>query len=282
MKILSFHPLFEGDQNILCAGRDPDRTDLEALKTADAVILPQGCQRALYEMATRNCRHVFPNYRARFDYPEKIGQIQLFQETGMAHPQTETFSAMAAFAERYGELPGKAAFEFPFVFKFNWGGEGDNVFRVANAEQFQNLQLQAIRYERTGQTGFLLQEFIPTRSRALRVVVIGRTILAYWRIHPDPNAFYVNIPEGAVIDAEADPNLQAAAVMATRFFCQKTGINLAGFDFLFSSQALESGLVKPLFLEINYFFGRRGLGGSEKFYELLQEEIKKWIDALPL
>jgi len=33
-----------------------------------------------------------------------------------------------------------------------------------------------------------------------------------------------------------------------------------------------------LFLEINYFFGRKGLGGSEAYYKLLQQEIDRWIN----
>ena len=38
----------------------------------------------------------------------------------------------------------------------------------------------------------------------------------------------------------------------------------------------------PLFLEINYYFGRRGLGGSERYYALLVSEIIKWIKSLGL
>ncbi|MBU4419623.1 MAG: hypothetical protein KKH84_01295, partial [Proteobacteria bacterium] len=60
---------------------------------------------------------------------------------------------------------------------------------------------------------------------------------------------------------------------------KKTGINLAGFDFLFSS---EVNIKEPLFLEINYFFGRKGLGGSEKYYKILESEIQKWIESLNL
>jgi ribosomal protein S6--L-glutamate ligase len=30
-------------------------------------------------------------------------------------------------------------------------------------------------------------------------------------------------------------------------------------------------------LEINYFFGRRGLGGSDAFYEILKREINTWL-----
>ena len=64
--IVSFHPLFEADKNILCAGREPDADDLKAIKAAKAVILPQGCRQSLYEMARDNCQHVFPDYAARF------------------------------------------------------------------------------------------------------------------------------------------------------------------------------------------------------------------------
>ena len=56
--------------------------------------------------------------------------------------------------------------------------------------------------------------------------------------------------------------------------CAGTHINLAGVDILFSSE--ESRPV-PLFLEINYFFGRQGIGGSEAYYALLVEQIHRWI-----
>jgi ribosomal protein S6--L-glutamate ligase len=39
---------------------------------------------------------------------------------------------------------------------------------------------------------------------------------------------------------------------------------------------------QPLFLEINYFFGRAGLGGSERFYDMLQTEIDNWLAGLGL
>jgi ribosomal protein S6--L-glutamate ligase len=147
-------------------------------------------------------------------------------------------------------------------------------------EHFQNFQLQAIRYERTGQVGFLLQELVPAGGRVLRVTVIGHHIVSYWRTHPDPEAFYTNISKGAKIEADSNPDLQAAGVMTTRFFCKKNRIDLAGFDFLFSSLAIADGVVEPLFLEINYFFGRKGLGGSERYYDLLQDAIQKWVDDL--
>jgi ribosomal protein S6--L-glutamate ligase len=79
------------------------------------------------------------------------------------------------------------------------------------------------------------------------------------------------LAKGAIIDAQADPELQEVAVSETNAFCKKTNIDLAGFDFLFSDEK------DPFFLEINYFFGRRGLGGSEKYYQMLIEEITNWL-----
>jgi ribosomal protein S6--L-glutamate ligase len=32
-----------------------------------------------------------------------------------------------------------------------------------------------------------------------------------------------------------------------------------------------------MLLEINYFFGRRGLGGSEAYYKILLAEIQVWL-----
>ena len=78
--ILSFHPCFNGDKNIICAGRAPTEDDLNLIRSADAVILPQGCNESLYKLAKKNCKSVFPNYDARFKYPGKIGQIELFNK----------------------------------------------------------------------------------------------------------------------------------------------------------------------------------------------------------
>ena len=130
--IVSFHPLFKGDMNILCAGRDPGPGDLSAIRSAAAVILPQGCTRPLFEMAQRNCGRVFPNYDARFRYPGKTGQIRLFRETGTNHPATALFAGVADYPDRHGEGPSPG---LPCVFKFDWGGEGDTVFLVRSPEE---------------------------------------------------------------------------------------------------------------------------------------------------
>jgi ribosomal protein S6--L-glutamate ligase len=65
-----------------------------------------------------------------------------------------------------------------------------------------------------------------------------------------------------------------AGVDAALRFCRRQHIDLAGLDFLFNA---HQGHPEPLFLEVNWVFGRRGLGGSEGFYRLLIPEIHRWL-----
>ncbi len=272
--IVSFHPLFEADKNIICAGREPNGEDLAAIRAADAVILSQGCYRALYDMARQNCSHVFPNYDARFKYPGKINQIKLFREMRVAHPVSEIFSNLASFQQHYQGGLAKHSFNFPVVFKLDWGGEGETVYLINSADNLQKKLKKSAEYEKSGQAGFILQEYISSNSRTLRVVILGQRVISYWRIQENKDGFYSNLSKGAVIDSEAEPGLQHKAVALIKDLCQKTGINLAGFDIIFSS---ENDDPDPMLLEINYFFGRKGLGGSENYYRILLAEIRNWL-----
>jgi ribosomal protein S6--L-glutamate ligase len=277
--IVSFHPLFEADKNILCAGREPGKSDLAAIKAAAAVILPQGCRRRLYEMARLHCEFVFPNYDARFRYPEKIGQIQLFRDTNTPHPETRTFDDLASFRHEFGAKPRRLPFAWPFVFKLNWGGEGDTVYLIDSFETLQKTLQQVDVFEKSGQSGFLIQEFIPNRNKTLRVAKIGRQLIGYWRVLQSQTDFLANLSKGASIDFDSDPDLQNSAITIIKELCKKTGINLAGFDAIFSAEQSDR---PPLLLEINYFFGRKGLGGSEAYYKILQAEIRQWLKRLGL
>ena len=269
--ILSFHPIFEADQNIICAGRKPTPDDRAAIQAADAVIIPQGCNQSLYRLVRQNCACVFPNYDARFGYPGKIGQIRLFYENRVNYPASEVFDSVDAFKDIYNGALNTLPFSFPLLFKFNWGGEGESVFLIHAAEQLQEIIQKAVVFEGTDQMGFIIQEFIPNPYRTLRVAVIGQKRISYWRVQKNRDLFQASLAKGAIIDAQADPELQEMAISQTNTFCNKTKIDLAGFDFLFSDDK------ELLFLEINYFFGRRGLGGSEKYYQMLNEEITNWL-----
>jgi ribosomal protein S6--L-glutamate ligase len=280
--ILSFHPCFIGDKNIICAGRKPDINDLAAIEEARAVILPQGCSELLYIMAKYNCKNVFPDFDARFQYPGKINQIKLFRKTNTAHPETKLFSTINAFKEKYGQPPDASGFAFPMVFKFDWGGEGDMVFQVLSINELNHLLNKADEFEKTGQSGFLIQKMISSKGRTLRINVVGKQISSFWRVLDNNNGFQSNLSKGAVIDYDSYPELQKSAKKSVFEFCQKTGINLAGFDILFSFDNSKLSETTPIFLEINYYFGRRGFGGSEKFYDILIQEINIWLKDLGL
>jgi ribosomal protein S6--L-glutamate ligase len=124
--------------------------------------------------------------------------------------------------------------------------------------------------------GILLQELIPCGSRSLRVAVIGRRLISYWRV-ADCGAFQASLARGGRLDRRGAPRLQKAAREAVASFCHATGVNLAGFDLLFDTRQGKSP--PPLMLEINWFFGREGLGGSRRFYGLLRSEIMAWLAA---
>lgn len=274
--IVSFHPMFEADKNIICAGREPGADDLAAIMAAQAVILPQGCRQSLYEMARDNCRHVFPDYETRFNYPGKIGQMRLFQTNGTAHPHAETFALLKDFRRQYSDDPEDLSFKMPCVFKFDWGGEGETVFLINSRKDLKTVLQKAADFESSGQKGFLLQEYVPIEGKTLRVVIIGRTLVSYWRIQENADGFMSSVSRGARIDAELEPERQNVAKVFVKNLCNKTGINLGGFDVIF---APVKEYIKPLMLEINYFFGRRGLGGSDAFYEILKSEIENWLST---
>lgn len=274
--ILSFHPLFEADQNILCAGRSPDDSDLAAIRAATAVILPQGCGQALYEMARENCERIFPNYDARFKYPGKTGQALLFQELKAPHPESFVYPDVGCFLQEHGDGADRLPLGFPFVFKFDWGGEGDTVHLIDSPADLKDILNKAIAYEKSGQKGFLIQEYITGQNKTLRVVVIWQKKTSYWRVQANSGSFQANLSKGAVIETEGEPDLQQLGIGVVEAVCRQTGIDLAGFDVIFSDGSLAHR--RPLLLEINYFFGRTGLGGSEEYYKMLQTEISNWLD----
>jgi ribosomal protein S6--L-glutamate ligase len=272
--VVSFHPLIAADRNLICAGRDPGPAEIAALKGARAVILPQGCRERLHAAAREICPHVFPNYDARFRYPGKTGQIRLFRDTGTAHPPTELFASVADFYRRHSV----ATFApLPCVFKFDWGGEGETVFAVRSRAELARMLEMAAAFERSGQRGFLLQALVPAGGRAVRVVVVGEALRSYERIAAEPGAFHASLAAGGRVEARPDPARLAAAEDACREFCRRTGINLAGIDVIFAG---EGGTAQPLLLEVNYFFARRGLGGSAAYYRLLRREVARWLAGL--
>ncbi|MBS3809279.1 MAG: hypothetical protein KGY38_03870, partial [Desulfobacterales bacterium] len=174
--ILSFHPCYTADKNLLCAGRDPDENDLALMRSADAVILPQGCRKSLFEAARACCPRVFPDYTARFAWPDKTGQIRMFKHFNAPHPKTAVFDSLKDYRRVYSNPGEPDDFDFPLVFKYNGAGEGSSVWRVDDNRQMKRLLDQAAAWEKTGQYGFIIQQYIETGGRCLRVAVVGQTL----------------------------------------------------------------------------------------------------------
>jgi ribosomal protein S6--L-glutamate ligase len=168
------------------------------------------------------------------------------------------------------------------VIKLNWGGQGETVFKVDFAAELDDVLHKVRKFEATGQYGFMVQEFIPSRQRSLRVAAIGSRFISYWRRQAEHMGFGTSVLHGAVIDHRSDIPLQEHAKAAVRHFCHRTGLQLAGFDFIFNETPGAKGRAFPLILEVNYFFGRSGLGGSQRYYEILTAEVDKWLAVLSL
>lgn len=272
MKILSFHLLLETEWNRVLYGDDLSPEDIAAIQKANGVILPQGCRENVYRAACAHCDHVFPNYNARFSHPGKTGQAQLFLETKVAAPRT----CVIDDTDHLLHCPA-SSFDYPFVFKSAWGGEGKRVFLVHSEIELQKCLELARDWEKAQSGGFLFQEYVPTGGRSLRVAVIGSAMYPYWRVQGGDDGFYTNLAKGATIDKLSFPDLMAKACRRLQPFCRDTGINLAGFDFIFNKKDTDP---EPLFLEINYGFRTHGLGGPDSYLMLLEKAVREWQGSL--
>jgi ribosomal protein S6--L-glutamate ligase len=161
------------------------------------------------------------------------------------------------------------------MFKGNTGGEGTMVFLIRSPEELAE-RMTLLRSSQPEHRGFVLQETIDHGGRDLRVVVLYDHYLAYWRVRPQADDLRTNLRLGGEIDFHSDPRLRIRGIEAVRRFCLRSGINLAGFDLIFDRGRNPE---LPQFLEINYYFGRRGLGGSLPFYALLEQAADRWLAA---
>ena len=269
-KVVSLHPVIEGDAFFWERGVWNNKL-FKAVKSAAAVILPQTVNRELYTLCTKMCPHVFPNYDLRFQWEGKIGDTLAFWTYGVKHPRTVIFPKVETLVGDHPHM-GLEAPElppYPFVLKGAYGGEGKQIWLIRGPEDLDT-KLQVLRrHELQGKNGFVIQEYLPFLERDLRVAVIGSRVLSYWR---KGEGFRHNVAQGGIIDPAADPELQEIGRQKVKQFCRLSGINLAAFDLVF-----PPGEKEPVFLEINYTFGRTGLGGSENFYTLLRDAVEQWL-----
>jgi ribosomal protein S6--L-glutamate ligase len=268
--IISFHPCFVADAQVILADRQLSADDRRLIQTADAIILPQSCSLALYKACKNSGAHVFPDYDLRFRYPGKIGQSILFEKLRIPHPATKRWRSVKKFRALLKEQ-GAPPHKMPFFLKADKSHEGDGVLFVTDRD---SLETALARLEKAALDGFISQELIPCRGNVLRAVVLHKKIMTYWKRPGRPNEVITTISHGSRVDKVWKPALQEKGRAQAQWIAEKTGINLAAFDFVFD---LGNPDPQPLILEINYYFGRRGLGGSLRYYRLLLKAIREWL-----
>ncbi len=273
--IVSFHSRVRGNVNMRLTRKHRFSTkESSMLASAKATIFSQYVQCHQYDFCKSRCPNVFPDYTHRFGFEGKYGNIKLFRRYRAPHPETVCYPSVADFKSRHFEN-NEPMMPFPFVLKGDRGGGGWAVFLITNEEMLikkltvlDNPRLHATRR-------FIAQAFVPHGGKDLRVVVIGHMTKAYWRCQPDPDEFRNNVGRGGIVDYAGDAHLTQMGIQCVKAFCSKTGLNLAAFDVLFDENEPE-----PLLSEINFLFGRKGLGGSGQFHNLLNEAVTAWLERL--
>jgi ribosomal protein S6--L-glutamate ligase len=272
--ILSFHPVIDADRQIIIGSRNLDAGDMELIRKAEAILLPQTCRYSLYKACQGSSVHIFPNYDMRFQYSGKMGQSRLFKEKILPSPVTYEWTAVAEF-EMYLSQKDSFPHDIPFFIKTNRGHEGEGIFLVEKREAVERVLNQLQVLEHSGTFGFVSQELIPTEGNVLRAVIFNKSIITYWKRSLSPVQMITTINRGARIDEVWRPDLQEKGKLASHKLRLMTGINLAAVDFVFDFSRPDP---EPLFLELNYSFGRRGLGGLENFYRLLYQAVVEWFE----
>jgi ribosomal protein S6--L-glutamate ligase len=242
--------------------------DIALIKKARAIILPSLC-RSFYYWFCKQFAPVFPCMDTRFHFSGKAGHTFVFELAGVPYPPTKIFKGLAGLKARKAQ--GEELYTYPFVVKWHWGGGGAFVHLVNNEEELREVLLRFKSYKKRAPI-FVIQPYIEHEQCDLRVVVIGSRFLTYWRCQETPGKFRSNVSKGAKIYYHLHPELEKKAVALTRQICRQTGINLAAFDVIFSTRHKTL-----LFLEINYGFGVQGIGGYQRFKQILNEEVQKWV-----
>jgi len=266
--ILSFHPCFAADAQIIPGDRELGPKDFTLILKAEAILLPQTCSASLYRACKRSAAALFPNYEWRFRYPGKTGQSRLFERMEWPHPATKRWRSTEALKKAREQWSRR----IPFFVKADKAHEGDGVWLVGEIDELDEV-LDLLR--KWGNSAFVTQEMIPCEGNVLRVVVLGNSVSCYWKRPPRPGPAITTVSRGSRIDKRWRSDLRRRGMKQARRLCERSGINLAAMDFVFPMKDTDP---QPLILEINYYFGRRGLGGSLRYYRSLHRAIRNWLE----
>ncbi len=275
-KIISYHPALEADTNLLLVSQRPlGPHDERAVAAAAAVLLPQSPRPDLHALVKAHAKPHFPRAEVQLNDDGKVGNHRLFTRLGLDQPETVEFGDLAAAvrAWRQGRVPGGGG--APLVAKGAGGGEGRNVFLVRGPDELHALGPRLETRCARGPDGLVLQEYIDTGGRDLRVIFIGPWEDAFWRV-ADGDDFRTNLSQaGRIVRGGEGPEMARAVEMARRLR-QAAELDVAAVDMVVTPDG------RPLLLEINFAFGRRALGGTGPFLKRYLEAVRYWLQGLGL
>lgn len=261
--ILSFHPVIRANKNLSVAGQKAlPKEYLQAIKASDAVILPQIAPKFLYEAVMEFNKPCFPDQALRFKWKDKSSQIHSFLHWGITFPKTELFEDVGAL------LLGGVSIDYPFVIKSASEHEGRGVVLVKGEEDLLAIRLDPPKCLLSGP--ILAQEFINGQGYVLRVVCLYKDQVAYWKW---AESEIVSIAKRAKVIRDFRKDLIQKGIETTIALREKVRLDVAAIDMIYDMTNPEM----PYWLEVNFFFGRKGLGGSRKYYGLLLKATKCWL-----
>jgi ribosomal protein S6--L-glutamate ligase len=258
---VSFQPTVPMEENLPPYSDPADPPVADLLQQAAGVLLPHYVTQWRYSEITRHARAWFPRQDARFTHYGKTRQIRLFREIGVRHPETLTYSNPAELHEDV--LKNGSPWGYPLVLKGDTGGGGSFVFPIYRATDLSP-KVDRLPPDRPA----LLQRWVEHGGKDLRVVIYGTHTVSYFRV--GGGQFYNNVCRGGRLDHAGWPQLQAKGAAVVRNFCDRAGLDVAGFDLMFPDDG------EPVFVEINYHFGRKGLGGTKGHKSHLLRAIQTW------
>jgi ribosomal protein S6--L-glutamate ligase len=261
---LSMNPLVHLEKNLpnLASVENPEVESL--IRGAQGVVMPRGITRKRYQKIAAMAKNWFPNLDAKYDYSGKTKQALLFKRLRIRHPVTILYPKPRVLLDTEGK---RLPLDYPFVLKGDNGGGGSTVFPV-----YCKKDLIDGLHRLPAEEALLIQSWVNHRGMDLRVVVVGAKMVSYFRVGGEN--FYNNVCRGGRMHPEIFPELQKRGMAAVARFCHLVRINLAGFDLMFPDEG------PPLFIEINFNFGRKGLGGTPGFRKLFREAVELWQQGL--
>ena len=261
---LSMNHLVPLEENLPNLAPVDDPAVARLIRFARGVVMPRAVTEKRYRKIAAMAQDRFPNLDGRYSYYGKTRQALLFRRLKVRHPRTVVYQNPQSLMDAEGKA---LILDYPFVLKGDTGGGGSGVFPVTCRNELLN-GLERL----PSREPLLIQKWIKHGGMDLRVVVIGARVVSYFRV--GSGSFYNNACRGGRIHPDIFPELQNSGIAAVARFSHLTGINLAGFDLMFPDNG------PPVFIEINYNFGRKGLGGTPGFRRLFQEAVGLWQQGI--